>query len=206
VREHGTYTCYRWGPEPGQDWHRGCRCEACRQAAATYNKILERRRLKGIETLFDNTEAREHLRWLSGKGVGLRTVQERSGIGRTTLQSILSGRARRSRAETIAAILAVGTHVRAPGGLVDARPTWQLLEDMLRYGYTQGYLAKRLGATYHRPVLQISRDMVLQSTADAVAELHAELVGTERERHRVRRERHRVRQAEYRRRKAQGAA
>lgn len=199
MREHGTYTCYRWGPESGQDWHRGCRCEACRQAAATYNKILERRRLKGIETLFDNTEAREHLQWLSTKGVGLRTVQERSGVGRTTLQSILSGRARRSRAETIAAILAVGTHVRASGGLVDAGPTWQLLEDMLRYGYTQGYLAKRLGATYHKPVLQIRRDMVRQSTADKVAELHAVLVGTERERHRVR-------QAEFRRRKAQGAA
>ena len=199
MREHGTYTCYRWGPEPGEDWHRGCRCEACRQAAATYKKILERRRLKGIETLFDNTEAREHLEYLSAKGVGLRTVQERSGVGRTTLQSILSGRARRSRAETIAAILAVGTHVRAPGGRVDAGSTWELLEDMLRYGYTQGYLAKRLGATYHKPVLQISRDMVLQATADKVAELHAELVGTERERHRSR-------QAEYRRRKAQGAA
>ena len=199
MREHGTYTCYRWGPEPGQDWRRGCRCEACRQAVATYNKILERRRLKGIETLFDNTEAREHLEYLSAKGVGLRTVQERSGVGRTTLQSILSGRARRSRAETIAAILAVGTHVRAPGGRVDAGPTWELLEDMLRYGYTQGYLAKRLGATYHKPVLQISRDMVLQATADKVAELHAVLVGTERERHRSR-------QAEYRRRKAQGAA
>jgi predicted ArsR family transcriptional regulator len=166
---------------------------------ATYNKILERRRLKGIETLHDNTEAREHLEYLSAKGVGMRTVQERSGVGRTTLQSIVRGSARRSRAETIAAILAVGTHVRAPGGRVDAGPTWELLEDMLRYGYTQGYLAKRLGATYHTPVLQISRDMVLQATADKVAELHAELVGTERERHRVR-------QAEFRRRKAQGAA
>ena len=194
MREHGTYTCYRWGPEPGEDWHRGCRCEACRQAAATYNKILERRRLKGIETLLDNTEAREHLEYLSAKGVGMRTVQERSGVGRTTLQSILSGRARRSRAETIAAILAVGTHVRAPGGRVDAGPTWELLEDMLRYGYTQGYLAKRLGATYSKPVLQISRDMVLQATADKVAELHAELVGTHREWMRRRQAEHRRKQ------------
>jgi len=199
VRQHGTYTCYRWGQDIGQDWRNGCRCQPCRTAGATYNKILERRRLKGIETLFDNTEAREHLQWLSSKGVGLRTVQERSGVGRTTLQSIVSGRTRRARAETIAAILAVGTHVRAPGGLVDAGPTWQLLEGMLRYGYTQGYLAKRLGATYHKPVLQISRDMVLQSTADKVAELHAELVGTERELMRAR-------QAGHRRRKQLGAA
>lgn len=199
MRQHGTYTCYRWGPDIGQDWRRGCRCEPCRKAVATYNKVLERRRLKGIETLFDNTEAREHLQWLRANGVGLRTVQERSGVGRTTLQSIVKGSARRSRAETIAAILAVGTHVRAPGGLVDAGPTWQLLEDMLRYGYTQGYLAKRLGATYHKPVLQISRDMVLQSTADKVAELHAALVGTERELMRAR-------QADLRRRKQLGAA
>jgi len=199
VRQHGTYTCYRWGQDIGQDWRNGCRCQPCRQAAATYNKILERRRLKGIETLFDNTEAREHLQWLRAKGVGLRTVQERSGVGRTTLQSIVRGSARRSRAETIAAILAVGTHVRAPGGLVDAGPTWQLLEDMLRYGYTQGYLAKRLGAVYEKPILQISRRMVLQSTADKVAELHAELVGTERELMRAR-------QADHRRRKQLGAA
>lgn len=194
MREHGTYTCYRWGPETGQDWHRGCRCEACRQAAATYNKILERRRLKGIETLHDNTEAREHLKYLSAKGVGLRTVQQRSGVGRTTLHSIISGRARRSRPETIAAILAVGTHVRAPGGRVDAGPTWELLEDMLRYGYTQAYLARRLGSVYARPVLQISRNLVRQSTADAVAELHAELVGAHREWMRTRQAEHRRKQ------------
>lgn len=198
MREHGTYTCYRWGPETGQDWRKGCRCEACRQAAATYNKILERRRLKGIETLHDNTEAREHLEYLSARGVGLRTVQERSGVGRTTLQEIVNGRARRSRPETIAAILAVGTHVRAPGGRVDAGPTWELLEDMLRYGYTQAYLAKRLGSVAERPMLQISRNLVRQSTADAVAELHAELVGAHREWMRAR-------QAEYRR-KQRGAA
>lgn len=198
MREHGTYTCYRWGPETGQDWRKGCRCEACRQAAATYNKILERRRLKGIETLHDNTEAREHLEYLSARGVGLRTVQERSGVGRTTLQEIVNGRARRSRPETIAAILAVGTHVRAPGGRVDAGPTWELLEDMLRYGYTQAYLARRLGSVAERPVLQISRNLVRQSTADAVAGLHAELVGAHREWMRAR-------QAEYRR-KQRGAA
>jgi len=194
VREHGTYTCYRWGPETGQDWHRGCRCEACRQAAATYNKILERRRLKGIETLHDNTEAREHLEYLSAKGVGLRTVQKRSGVGRTTLHGIVNGRVRRSRPETIAAILAVGTHVRAPGGRVDAGPTWELLEDMLRYGYTQAYLARRLGSVYARPVLQISRNLVRQSTADAVAELHAELVGAHREWMRARKAEHRRKQ------------
>jgi len=194
MREHGTYTCYRWGTQPGEDWRRGCRCQPCRQAAATYNKILERRRRNGVETLFDNTEAREHLAWLSSKGVGLRTIQARSGVGRTTLHKIARGSARRSRAETIAAILAVGTHVRAPGGRVDAGPTWKLLDDMLRYGYTHGYLAKRLGAVYDKPNLQIGRTMVLQSTADKVAELHAQLVGTERELIRAR-------QAEYRRRK-----
>ena len=194
MREHGTYTCYRWGPEAGQDWRRGCRCEACRQAAATYNKILERRRLKGIETLHDNTEAREHLEYLSAKGVGLRTVQERSGVGRTTLQGIVSGRARRSRPETIAAILAVGTHVRAPGGRVDAGPTWQLIEDMLRYGHTKGYLARRLGSVCETPALQISRNLVTQATADKVAELHAELVGTHREWMRTRQAEHRRKQ------------
>jgi len=196
VRQHGTYTCYRWGPEPGQDWRRGCRCLPCTDAAVLYNKLSVRRRINGIDTLFDNTEAREHLEFLRANGVGLRTVAEQSGVGRTALMQIINGRTKRARAETIAKILAVGTHVRAPGALVDATRTWELIDDMLRYGYTKGDLARRLGSEYDKPALQISGNMVLQSTADKVAELHAQLVGTERELMRARRAKLRQRQRE----------
>lgn len=196
MRQHGTYTCYRWGPEPGQDWRRGCRCLPCTDAAVLYNKLSVRRRINGIDTLFDNTEAREHLEFLRANGVGLRTVAEQSGVGRTALMQIINGRTKRARAETIAKILAVGTHVRAPGALVDATRTWELIDDMLRYGYTKGDLARRLGSEYDKPALQISGNMVLQSTADKVAELHAQLVGTERELMRVRRTKLRQRQRE----------
>ena len=196
MRQHGTYTCYRWGPEPGQDWRRGCRCLPCTDAAVLYNKLSVRRRINGIDTLFDNTEAREHLEFLRANGVGLRTVAEQSGVGRTALMQIINGRTKRARAETIAKILAVGTHVRAPGALVDATRTWELIDDMLRYGYTKGELARRLGSEYDKPALQISGNMVLQSTADKVAELHAQLVGTERELMRARRAKLRQRQRE----------
>lgn len=196
MRQHGTYTCYRWGPEPGQDWRRGCRCLPCTDAAVLYNKLSVRRRINGIDTLFDNTEAREHLEFLRANGVGLRTVAEQSGVGRTALMQIINGRTKRARAETIAKILAVGTHVRAPGALVDATRTWELIDDMLRYGYTKGDLARRLGSEYDKPALQISGNMVLQSTADKVAELHAQLVGTERELMRARRAEARQRQRE----------
>lgn len=199
MRQHGTYTCYRWGPEPGQDWRRGCRCLPCTDAAVLYNKLSVRRRINGIDTLFDNTEAREHLEFLRANGVGLRTVAEQSGVGRTALMQIINGRTKRARAETIAKILAVGTHVRAPGALVDATRTWELIDDMLRYGYTKGDLARRLGSEYDKPALQISGNMVLQSTADKVAELHAQLVGTERELMRAR-------QAKLRQRQREGAA
>lgn len=199
MRQHGTYTCYRWGPEPGQDWRRGCRCLPCTDAAVLYNKLSVRRRINGIETLFDNTEAREHLKFLRANGVGLRTVAEQSGVGRTALMQIINGHTKRARAETIAKILAVGTHVRAPGALVDATRTWELIDDMLRYGYTKGDLARRLGSEYDKPALQISGDMVLQSTADKVADLHAQLVGTERELMRAR-------QAKIRQRQREGAA
>lgn len=112
---------------------------------------------------------------------------------------IINGHTKRARAETIAKILAVGTHVRAPGALVDATRTWELIDDMLRYGYTKGDLARRLGSEYDKPALQIQRDVVLQSTADKVAELHAQLVGTERELMRAR-------QAKLRQRQRKGAA
>lgn len=196
MREHGTLTCYRWGTEPGRDWTKGCRCDDCRVAAVTYNKIRERRRSKGIETLFDNTEAREHLQWLSANNVGWRTVHQQTGLSQTAIRNIRLGRSRRSRRETIDAILAVGTHNRADHALVDAGPTWRLIQDMLRYGHTKTYIAGRLGSSAKRPALQIRPDFVRQSTADAVVELHAQLVGTERELMRVRRAEARQRQRE----------
>jgi hypothetical protein len=200
VRQHGTLTCYRWGIEPGSDGRKGCRCRDCTTAAVIYEKQRQRRVARGERPYQDNTEAREHLLWLSANNVGSRAVSRQTGIGRTAIERIRRGEITRSRPETIEKIMSVGTHKRAGGALVDAAPTWRLIDDMLRYGFTKTYIAARLGSTAKRPALQIKREMVEQSTADAVAELHAELVGTVRDIQKRR-------MVDYRRRKrAEGAA
>jgi transcriptional regulator with XRE-family HTH domain len=176
-RDHGTIACYRWGIDYGpQDWRKGCRCQACRTAANIYNIQLQRRRDRGEETLRDCSAAREHLLWLRSKGVGLRAVAAATGIARHTVWKIARGQTRRSKHETIERIMAVGTHLRAPGGFVDAAPTWRLIDEMLAEGFTKELIATELGSTAKRPALQISRDQVMQKTADNVREVYDRLM------------------------------
>lgn len=176
-REHGTIACYRWGVAYGkQDWRKGCRCQQCRTAATIYNVKLARRRERGEETLFDNTEVREHLMWLRSQHVGVRTIAAATGLRRDTVRRIATGQIKRSRRETIDKILAVGTHRRAPSALVDAKPTWRLINEMIRNGFTKTQLAAELGSTAERPALQLKRDMIRQSTADEVQALYDRLM------------------------------
>jgi len=176
-REHGTIACYRWGVAYGkQDWRKGCRCQDCRTAVKIYNVKLNRRRERGEEILHDATEVREHILWLRTQNVGMRAIEAATGLRRGTIGKIASGQTKRCRAETIAKILAVGTHRRAPGALVDARPTWRLINDMLRNGFTKTQIAAELGSTAERPALQLKRDLILQSTADEVQEMYDRLM------------------------------
>jgi hypothetical protein len=176
-RQHGTVTCYRWGPEYGApDWRRGCRCRECRTAANVYNIKLQRRRDRGEETLQDNSEAAEHILWLRSQGIGLRAVAAATGLQRLTVWKIARGETRRSRPETISRIMAVGTHMRKAGSLVDAEPTWRLIDDMLANGFTRTRIAAELGSTAKRPALQLKRDKIKQSNADQVREVYDRLM------------------------------
>lgn len=176
MREHGTNACYRFGPEPGNDWRKGCRCRPCITAAVTYTKQWERRRAKGWRPYVDNTEAREHLHWLTSHGIGERAVAQASGVSRSVIRNMITGDLLKSRPETIERILAVGTHVRLPGALVDATRTWELLNELIAQGHTQTSLARLLGSTAKRPVLQIKRDRIEQKTADKVQALYDRLM------------------------------
>lgn len=171
-REHGTNACYRWGVV-GQDWRNGCRCFECSNAGNLYEKRRAYKKSKGWEPFVSNAEAREHLLWLQSKNVGLRTVAEVSGLSRSALSLVRSGKRTKSTPEFIAKVLAVGTHQVAAGAFVDAGPTRRLIEELVALGYSKASIAKALGAA--SPALQIAeRDSVLRSTADKVAALHRE--------------------------------
>lgn len=114
--------------------------------------------------------ARAHLKALSDKGVGKRSVQAASDVGLAIIAAILRGTRRHIRRSTERRLLAVDVGALADGTLVDARPTWKLIRAMLRDGYTRGELAEALGS--QKPALQLGRKRLLASTALKVERLH----------------------------------
>jgi len=172
-REHGTNACYRWGVV-GDDYRNGCRCYECTTAGVLYEKQRANKKLRGWQPYVDNTEAREHLLWLEGQGVGLRAVAEASGLTRSQLSRIRSGSTTQSRRESIDAVLAVGTHHASAGAVVDGARTTRLIGELVDMGHTRGAIAEALGASTKS--LQVcKRGTVLRSTADKVAALHRDL-------------------------------
>ena len=176
-RQHGTNACYRFGPNYGNPhWRNGCRCAECRHAGYVYEVKRQRDLKRGIQRLHDNTEAREHIRWLRTQGIGLRAIAASTGMSKDSLGKIARGEVKRSKPDTIRRIMAVGTHKRLPGAFVDAGPTWRLIDDMLANGFTRTRIAAELGSTAKRPALQLRRDKILQSSADQVREVYDRLM------------------------------
>jgi len=190
TRRHGTRAAYVFGAGPGRGT--GCRCEECRAANRDYQRRRDRARRRPDEELeparVDASEAREHLLWLGKEGVGLRTVSERSGVARSTLNEIRSGRRRRCTPRLVDKILAVGLHRAADGCHIDAAHTWRLLEELFELGHSRTEIARRLGATAKHPALQLGKRHVTRRKANQVEDLHEILtaeVYQRRERDRV---------------------
>ncbi len=178
MRAHGTHVRYVFGPT-GSDTAKGCRCDDCRAAHATYQRDRYRRmhRPDGAGPVYvDCSEARDHLLWLSANDVGRRAVAARTGLARSTLMEIRSGRRTKARRETIEAILAVGLHVARPGSRVPAGPTWDLVDELLAHGMTRRGIARHLSGDPTTTNLQLGRQYVTRRNASAVEALHAEVM------------------------------
>ncbi len=157
---------------------KGCRCTPCTRANAEKNHQRASRVAAGLPSTdwVDAGPARRHLQQLVSQGAGRRTVVRASGLSRNTITDLLSGTQHRILPETERAILAVGMpQVRAAIGgasLVDAGPTWQLLDDMILRGWPKSWIARELGLGTS---LQLSRESVTASNAARVSDLHARL-------------------------------
>lgn len=175
MRDHGTRARYVFGPE-GQDRSQGCRCEPCKEANRAYARDRYRKAHRPDETIepayVPCHEARRHLEWLRSVGVGYRTVSERTGIARSSLQKIGTGRVTRSRRSTIDAILAVPRSAARPGAYVPADDTWRRIDDLLAHGWTKVAIARHLTGNPDAVALQLGRDRVTRAHADAVRDLH----------------------------------
>lgn len=143
-RSHGTRARYTWGPS-GQQSANGCRCYECTSAAVLYNKILVAKQRRGWKPYHDNTEARQHLLWLQTQGIGLRQVEIVSGVSRSALEKIRSGKRLVSRPETIEAILAVHRGKAAAGAHVLDMRIPEMINELKSMGYSARCLAIMLG-------------------------------------------------------------
>lgn len=120
------------------------------------------------------TQALRYVAELRAAGVGLKTIARRSGVSHSLLVSMIKGKIKRSRRDTVDAILAV-LPTPPDGTNIDGAETWRLIEDLLSRGWTRMWIAQKLGAA--RPSLQIKRHAVTVETARRVRELHARLEG-----------------------------
>lgn len=168
MREHGTRAKYVIEK---------CRCGPCTEANSAYGRLRDRKSrypdVWGETTdLVDAAPVRQHLQRLAKAGVGLRVVTAHSGIARSSLQKIARGTRRRVHRSTLLAVLDVPTDALAPGALVDAAPTWKLIDEMVAAGITKTRIARALGN--RMPALQLRRTSITREHRDAIADLHAD--------------------------------
>jgi len=152
----------------------GCRCDECRRANTNYEKARAAARKSGDwNGIVSASRAQKHIKALSAHGIGRRAVGDVCGVAETTLVEIISGRKKNIRARTERAILAVTRDAAADRALIDASPTWKLLDELIANGYTKSYLAAQLG--YKTRALQLNRKLVTVRNAYEVQRLFEKL-------------------------------
>lgn len=151
-----------------------CRCQPCREA----NREYERDRRRRIEPAYVlATEARAHVEWLATQGIGRKQIAKISGVAHGAIWKLMDGApdrngpSKRIRWRTHEAILAVtpadcGDNRR----VIDAGPTWELLDEMIAAGIPKSTIGAALGTK--GPGLQIKRTTVSPSNRDKVYALH----------------------------------
>jgi hypothetical protein len=151
----------------------GCRCIPCRAANSRYNSECDARKREGLGNgLVDTAPALEHLRILSGQGVGYKAVCEAAGVGNSSVMLAMQGRRKLMRAANARAILAVTFDMAVrDGALVSAKPTWRHIRWLMNEGMTKTEIARRLGSKAKTPTLQIRPNLVLASTAMKIEKL-----------------------------------
>lgn len=170
--EHGTYTRYNIGR---------CRCGRCRKANSEYETRRSRLKAYGRFPWVDPGRSREHLLELVEAGCGVRTISRVSGVSRTTLNALLTGKPdesipggrrplRRVHADTERRLLAVRSDDVRPPDTVDAREVWTQIEEMVDFGISRARIARAMGKK--KPALQLSRDQVSPTSAKEVSDVH----------------------------------
>ena len=172
-------------------------CQRCDRKATRrglchrcYENHRNRQKLYGRwETIFVDAEpVRTHIQALRDSGVGSRKMQELSGVSRTTITALMTGRPCRGTGPSrevykdtadklLSVPLPVGYEGRALGANIDATGTIRRLRALVAIGYTQHSICDRLGwSDGNASKLFIGKQTrVTTATARKVAELYEAL-------------------------------
>jgi WhiB family redox-sensing transcriptional regulator len=167
-REHGTHACYVFGPAPGAG--KGCRCDPCRAARASYERDRQRR----VEPSYVGAaRARHHIEELKASGVGLKQIARRANVSHGSLSKLIYGDAtrgtppsKRIRKATEDAILSVQPTDTADGAKVPAAPTHADVEELVGRGWTRTAIAHAIGQA--GPGLQLGTTYVTAGHARTI--------------------------------------
>lgn len=149
--KHGTHSGYS----------HGCRCKECVEAHRIYerNAARRRRRVKyGIEPpsnkKTDATEAREHIKFLTAKGIGLGAIANQVGTYRSTIQYIKRGDYENISTQLANKILAIPAIPREANAFIDAKPVHDLVQQLVKKGVTKKEIALASGIPDGRLVVR----------------------------------------------------
>ena len=163
TRPHGTRLRYM----------SGCKCMQCRAANSRHETTRAALRKVGLGNgIVCASAARAHIARLGTRQMGYKQVARVAGVAISVVAAVKAGRKLRIRQETDRRIRAVAWQP-ALGALVDAGPTWVLLNELIATGYPKRRLAHWLGQRGQG--LQVSRRHVKAQTAMCVRALHRRL-------------------------------
>lgn len=147
----------------------GCRCLLCRAAHSRYNCERERAVAEGrANPLVSAEAARAHLAALSTTGVGYKSAASAANVAKSIVLGIITGRRPNIRKDTERRLLAVDVSCIGDSTLIDARPTWKILNRLLADGYTKRQLAEWMGLKHS---IQFHRDRITARNAARVERL-----------------------------------
>lgn len=106
----------------------------------------------------------------------MKAIARSARVNRGVLVRIMQGEIRKTRRSTADKILAVTPRTVEPTAQakVDARPTWELLDRLISWGFRKGWIAQQLG--YRTPALQMRKDRILLTSAAKVRSLYDDIL------------------------------
>lgn len=126
-------------------YKRGCRCDECVRASRRYDKRRRISKARGIDLLVPSTTAREHVEFLTSRGMSRRSIAAAAGYQKGTGLNVILSR-RKIRRTTEAKILSVSpSDDRLGVGWVDAVGTCRRMQALAAMGWPMRVVVERAG-------------------------------------------------------------